>query len=157
MQILSFASGVVALPAPVSIGFDRMMAVAPLATMFPVESVVTVVGVDVDECCSRPSLDNVVTTVAAAVDKSDPALTDTELDWAMLEMIMSLRFAPVATRGVLSLLDGPSAVGSDDAICISGNFFGLNKRIMTAPVRDAGLVCSMITSSEKEKIIWRRG
>lgn len=118
-----------------SIGFDRRLAVAPLAPKhaptYPVESVVTVVGVDVDECCSRPSLDNVVTTVAAAVDKSDPALTDTELDWVMLEMIMSLRFAPVATR-VLPLLDGTSAVGSGDAICISGSFFGLNKRIMTA-------------------------
>lgn len=84
-----------------------MMAAAPLAPMMPgpavpVESVVTVVGVDVDECCSRPLLDNVVTTVAAAVDKRDPALTGAELDWAILEMIMSLRFAPVAA-GVLPL------------------------------------------------------
>lgn len=104
-------------PDAASIGFGRMMAVTPLASMAPAlvpfvsaaaASVELEVNVDGYRCCSGAPflLDNVVSAVAAAVDKSDPALTNAELDWVTLEMIMSLRLPPVATR-----VDGASAVG----------------------------------------------
>lgn len=126
VQILSFASGTVALAAG-SIGFDRPVVALGAAAPFRAVAAASPVSVDVDEIVTDvetaaaawddaavdvvllgsgsgvPSVATVgvelvvagaAATGAAAVAGGDPTaattVTGTGLDWAMLEMIMSL-------------------------------------------------------------------
>lgn len=148
VQILSFASGVAALAGAASICFSREpfpTAVSPAND--DVDELVTVattgvvlacaaVEVDVDECGSKPaSVDNVA-AVAAAVNRGGdlplpPPIAGTGLDWATLEMIMSLRVTGVEVAVPVAIV---SSADSDDAFRMSGSFLALNKRMVRSRV-----------------------